>query len=347
MSNRLFETRRSPEATSAQLDIIGRRRLWYTLSAAILVPAVIALLIFGLKLGIDFTGGSVLEVEGQLDRQRVEAVAGGQNLENLSITAGGEGRWLVRYRLPENSQTTQASFEDELGQLGLETVRYDQVGPSVSRDLVKNAFAAIAVMSAAIVLYITFVFRKVPRGVSSLSFGVATMAAAFAHDALFVLGVFAILGRFGNVEVDTFIVTAILTVIGFSIHDTVVVFDRIREKLAASSSSQTAPGQFAKTVNDSVNETLVRSLNTSLVIVLVLLALFLFGGATTRYFILALLLGMVSGTYSSIFVAAPLLVTWHNRLTRPAQERRKAKPKKTKKPKPKPNKKSHREKSTK
>lgn len=270
----------------------------------------IALALFRLKLGIDFTGGAVMEVEGTAAREQIEAVARENELDNFSINSSGANKLLLRYRLPEQAPEIQQQFEAQLKAQGLNVVRFDQIGPSVSRDLVKNAFAALAVMSLAIVGYITWAFRKVPKSVSALNFGLATLAAAFLHDALFVLGAFAILGKLFGVEVDTFIVTALLTVIGFSIHDTIVVFDRIREKL------KMAGGDFVKTVNDSVNETLVRSLNTSLVIVLVLLALFLFGGVSTRYFILALLLGMVSGTYSSIFIASPLLVTWQLRRER-------------------------------
>jgi preprotein translocase subunit SecF len=286
------------------MNIIKRRKVWYSLSASILLPATLALIIFGLKLGIDFTGGSVLEIQN-LERTQIEEVSKQQHFENLSLTNSGNNATLVRYRLPEGSgETAQQTLEAELKARGGVILSFNQVGPSVSSDLVKNALISIGLMSLAIVFYITFVFRKVPIGVSALSFGV-TAIQALVHDALFVLGVFAILGKFFNIEVDTYIVTAILTVIGFSVHDTIVVFDRIRENLSKSDQP------FEKVVNDSLQETLVRSLNTSLVVIFVLMALFLFGGQSTRYFVLALLLGMISGTYSSIFVASPLLVDWH------------------------------------
>ncbi len=300
---------------SEGLNLIGRRRLWYLLSSSILVPATLVLIVFGLRLGIDFTGGAVLEVHGNVGRDQIAAIAKANQLADVSINSSGSSKWQVRYKLGDNEQPKEQAWEDQLKKAGLTIDQLDQVGPSVSRDLVKNAFLAIGVMSLAIVIYITIVFRRVPKGVRPLSFGLATLFAAFLHDALFVLGIFAILGRVLAVEVDTYIVTALLTVIGFSIHDTVVVFDRIREKLAISGNAN-----FSRPVNDSVNETFVRSLNTSVVIVLVLLALFLFGGASTRYFVLALLLGMVSGTYSSIFIAAPLLVTWQNRRLRKSQK---------------------------
>jgi preprotein translocase subunit SecF len=295
------------QPTVRNLNIIGRRKLWYGISLAVLIPCAAALIIFGLRLGIDFTGGSVMEVQGNFDQATVDSVTRSNQLENVAISAGADSATFIRYRLPDNvnEQEVQAQIDNQLSEAGLEIVSFNQVGPSVSGDITKNALISIALMSAAIIIYITFVFRKVPKGVSALSFGMSAIS-ALVHDALFVLGIFAIMGVLANVEVDTYIVTAVLTVIGFSVHDTIVVFDRIRENLAKSSES------FQKVVETSLQETLVRSLNTSLVIIMVLFALFLFGGQSTRYFVLALLLGMAAGTYSSIFVASPLLVTWHN-----------------------------------
>lgn len=291
------------------MNIVAHRRRWYVISASVLIPAIIALAVFGLRLGIDFTGGSVLIIQGSQSRETVESVATANKTENLVVTGSGQNQYQLRYRFngDEDARALQSQLENQLKKKGFEIVRLDQIGPSVSRDLIKNAFLSLAVLSAVILAYVTYAFRRVPKELSSLSFGVATIGAAFLHDALFVLGAFALLGYFAHVEVDTFIITAILTVIGFSIHDTIVVFDRIREKL-----THNPKAEFDVTVETSLQETLVRSLNTSMVIVLVLLALFLFGGVSTRYFILALLLGMISGTYSSLFIASPMLVTWNN-----------------------------------
>ena len=159
-----------------------------------------------------------------------------------------------------------------------------------------------------IVLYIAFSFRKVPKPTSSLRFGVAAVVALI-HDVLLVIGVFAILGKFLGVEIDTMFVTALLTIIGFSVHDTIVVFDRIRENLLKNSGKK-----FIEVANLSVVQTLARSLNTSLTVIFVLFALLLFGGETIKWFIVALLVGIISGTYSSIFNATALLVFWENRL---------------------------------
>lgn len=290
---------------TGEFNIIGRRRIWYAISIIFLLPAITALIVFGLRLGIDFTGGSVLEITDNVSREHISQVASNLGVDGLTVNNAEGNKLLLRYRLIDN-QTAQTEFENQLKNLGADILRFDQVGPSVSRDLAKNAFLALGVMSLAIILYISWTFRRAPKGIKPYRFGIATVVAAFAHDGIFVLGTFAILGQLAGVEVDTFIVTAILTVVGFSIHDTVVVFDRIREKLSKGSVN------LESTVNLSVNETLSRSLNTSLIIVLVLLAMLLFGAQSTRFFILALILGMVSGTYSSIFIASPLLVTWSN-----------------------------------
>lgn len=297
------------------MNIIAKRQLWYKISASVIGLSILAVAVFGLRLGIDFTGGTIIEVEGSANKAEIEAAALSVDINNPSITSSGDQRLLIRYQASGNSQDQQQQFESNLKAQGLSVIRTDQIGPSVSRDLVKNAFLSLGVMSLAVIAYITYSFRKIPKNVSALNFGLATVVAAFLHDALFVLGAFAIMGQFLAVEVDSFIITALLTVIGFSIHDTIVVFDRIREKL------QTSSSDFADIAEQSVQEVLVRSLNTSLVIIMVLLALFLFGGISTRYFVLALLLGMVSGTYSSIFIAAPLVVSWHK-----SAQKRQAKP---------------------
>lgn len=291
------------------MNIVAHRKRWYTISACVLIPAAIALAVFGLRLGIDFTGGSVLIIQGSESRETAEAIAKANKAENLVATGSGQNQYQLRYRFneKEDARALQSQLESQLKTKSFEIVRLDQIGPSVSSDLKVKAVQSLAVLSLVILIYVTYAFRKVPKKLSALSFGAVTIGAAFLHDALFVLGAFALLGHFAHVEVDTFIITAILTVIGFSIHDTIVVFDRIREKL-----THNPKEDFEVTVETSLQETLVRSLNTSMVIVLVLLALFLFGGASTRYFILALLLGMISGTYSSIFIASPLLVSWNN-----------------------------------
>jgi preprotein translocase subunit SecF len=287
------------------MKIVAHRRRWYSLSLIVLLPLVVALFVFGLKLGIDFTGGAVIEINSQLSPEQIRSLAAQSSINNPTITVADDNRQIIRYVLQEQETSKVNEFENNLRSSGADILLSDQIGPSVSDDLRNKALLSVVVLSLAVVAYISYAFRKTARVVRPFQFGLATVIAAFLHDALFVIGVFAVLGKFFNIEVDSFIITAILTVIGFSIHDTIVVFDRIREKL------QVDVKNFAETAEESLQETLVRSLNTSFVIILVLLALLLFGGVSTRYFVLALLLGMLAGTYSSIFIAAPLLVNWH------------------------------------
>lgn len=278
------------------IDIIGRRKIWYSISAAVLIPGLVLLGVFGLELGIDFTGGSNITVETELEEAEVRELVEAEGVTEPTLLPTDAG-YQIRF-------TEDIDIEAELAAAdGVAVERFERVGPSVSQDLVYNALWSLLAVSLAITIFVAFAFRKVQH---PFSFG-AMAITALLHDGLFVLVMFALFGALFGVEVDAFIVTAILTVIGFSVHDTIVVFDRIRENLLRRS------GEFADIVNASVNEVMGRSLNTSITTVLVLLALFLFGGQGTVTFILALLLGMVAGTYSSLFIASPLLVTWFQR----------------------------------
>lgn len=289
------------------MNIVGRRKLWYLISLVVIIPGTISLFVHGLKLGIDFTGGSLVEVEGNASAEQIREATNKQQLRNVTVINSGENRWLIRYADEGGSQEQRhQALKSELTKLGLQEQRFDTVGPSVSRDIARNAFISILLVSLAIVLYVAFAFRNVPAPASSWSFGL-TAIAALLHDALLLVGIFSLLGWLAGVEVDALFVTAVLTVIGFSVHDTIVVFDRIRENLLRERKS------FEAVVNDSILETLGRSINTSITVLLTLLALYLFGGESIKHFVLALLIGIASGTYSSILNAAPLLVTWHNR----------------------------------
>lgn len=185
-------------------------------------------------------------------------------------------------------------------------IRSETVGPVIGAETTRNALISVGFASLAIILYIAYAFREIPKPYSPWKFGIAAVVALL-HDVLVVMGIFSILGHFYNVEIDSLFVTALLTVIGFSVHDTIVVFDRIRENLRKSS------GSFSQIVNQSLLETLGRSVSTSITVLLTLLALILFGGETIRWFVVALFIGIFSGTYSSIFNAAPLLVLWEER----------------------------------
>lgn len=289
------------------MNIIGKRKLWFAISIIVIIPGLISLFIWGLNLGIDFTGGQEIEIEGSTNQSQVVKVFEQAKVKDITVTTSGQNRLLIRYtdKGVGDSEQIHQQIKNSLSEIGTKETSFNSIGPSISRDITRNALLSILFASIAIVLYIAFAFRNTPPPVTSWSFGV-TAIIALLHDALVVIGIFSILGHFFNLQVDALFVTAILTVIGFSVHDTIVVYDRIRENLKRYNKP------FEVVVNDSINETLARSLNTSFTVLLVLFALYLFGGASIKTFILALLIGIFSGTYSSIFNASPLLVVWNN-----------------------------------
>jgi preprotein translocase subunit SecF len=289
------------------MNIVGKRRIWFTISIALIVPGTIALFLWGLKPGIDFTGGQEIEVSGEVTQAELRDIISKTGVKEITVTTSGSDRLLARFsdKEVENPENIRQNIKTLLAQNNLTETAYSSVGPSVSRDITRNALIGVGLASIAILIYIAFAFRNTPPPVSPWSFG-ATAIVALLHDALFLLGIFAILGHFFGVQVDALFVTAILTVIGFSVHDTIVVYDRIRENLRRLNKP------FEEVVNISINETLARSLNTSVTVVLVLLAFYMFGGESIKYFVLALLIGIISGTYSSIFNASPLLVVYNN-----------------------------------
>jgi preprotein translocase subunit SecF len=301
------------------VNIIGHRKWWYAISLVLIVPGVISLCVWGLRLGIDFKGGAESTVSGSVNEAKVLQFATQDGFKDVTFVSAGGGDTLIRFLDPTPDAQHEAHhqiFKAQIARLGLNEQSFSSIGPSVSSDIARNAILSLLAASVAIVLFVAFAFRNAPRPVSPLSFGVMAIVALL-HDSLFVLGVFSLLGHFAGVEIDSLFVTAILTIIGFSVHDTIVVFDRIRENL------RRERGDFETIVNHSILETLARSINTSLTVLLTLLALFLFGGASIHLFVLALLLGIASGTYSSIFNASPLLVSWHNyKLKHPKQPKK-------------------------
>jgi preprotein translocase subunit SecF len=289
------------------MNIVGRRKLWFSISILLILPGTIALLVWGLKPGIDFTGGQEMEIAGDIGQSELSELVSKAGAKDITVTTSGGDRLLVRYSDKDagESQQLRQNISALLKQRNLQETSFSSVGPSVSRDITARALLGVGLASLAILLYVAFAFRNTPPPVSPWSFG-ATAIIALLHDALFLLGIFAILGHFFDVQVDALFVTAVLTVIGFSVHDTIVVYDRIRENLRRHNKP------FEEIVNISINETLARSLNTSITVIIVLLAFFMFGGESIRYFVLALLIGIISGTYSSIFNASPLLVVYNN-----------------------------------
>ncbi len=288
--------------------IIQKRNWLFGLSIAILVPGIISLFIFGLKQSIDFTGGSRLTVT--FTSTRPEGPVAAKVITDLKLgtaTAQTAGDKDMVISLPNITNDQRQKVIDILNTNyhGATEKAFETIGPTVGKELLKRSLTSIILVLVAIILYVSWAFRKVGVGpVPSWVYG-ASAVIALAHDILIVIGIFSILGHYAHIEIDSLFVTALLTVLGFSVHDTIVVFDRVRERLLIGSEST-----FEETVNVSLNQTLIRSLNTSLTTLLVLSALYLFGGITIRNFVLALLIGIASGTYSSIFVASPLLVVY-------------------------------------
>lgn len=290
-------------------NIIGKKNIWLTISGLLFVVAVVALILWGLKFGIDFTGGSQLEVkfyEERPDVKTTEENLAGLNLGSLTVQPVEDKGMILKFQ--DSTKEKRDEAMKKLGELAggenkLEEVQYDSVGPSIGTELKRKALFAIFWVFFAIVIYISVAFNKVSKPVASWKYGLSALIAMF-HDVIITIGVFAILGKYFGIEINTPFVAAVLTVLGYSVHDTIVVFDRIRENLPRSEED------FQGTVNTSLNQTLVRSINTSLTVLLTLIAVIIFGGASIRTFALALTVGIAIGTYSSIFVASPLLVIW-------------------------------------
>lgn len=289
------------------MNLVKHKTIYFIFSLALLIPGLIALWLWGLNLSIDFTGGSriiyVSEENSPENIERLRGVIEDQGIE-ISTVQPSVGQVIIRtHPIDEKKAKT---IEEEIAKNDLPFVleQFETIGPVVGRETTLNALKAVGVSSFLIVLYIAWSFRKVPRPTSSWRFGV-TAVITLLHDVLILVGLFAILGHFFNVEIDSLFITALLTVMGFSVHDTIVVFDRIRESLLKNNT-----GSFSDVVNSSILQTLTRSVNTSITSLLVLFTLLLFGGDTIRWFILALFVGILVGTYSSIFNAAQLLVLW-------------------------------------
>ena len=298
------------------LDLVSKRYWYLLLSAAVIIPGLISLLLFGLRPGIDFSSGSILTLKFSSDvdqaelRQEMARLGHGDAI----IQRSEENTFLVRTRElapekpaaegqeaePSERETLVNGLKDRFGEV--EVLSFDSVSPIVASETVRNAAFAVAAAAVGILIYITWAFRKVAK---PFRYGTCAVI-ALVHDTLVVMGVASVLGVVMGLEVDAMFITATLTVIGFSVHDTIVVFDRIRENM------RRIGGAFDNVVNQSLLQTLSRSLTTSLTVVLTLLAIFLFGGTTIRNFVLVLIVGIIAGTYSSIFIASQLLAIWEH-----------------------------------
>lgn len=291
------------------MDIVGKKKLYFLISILVMIPGLISLGLYGLRLGIDFTGGSLMEYQITADKgvqnQTLAESIRKQGVDVSTVQQASNNTFIIRSKPIDSKKHDEVTESLQKQYKTVKDVGFTTVGPTVGYETSQNALKALIIASLLIVLYIAWSFRTVPRPASSWRFGICAIIALL-HDVLVVVGVFSLLGHFYHVEVDSLFVTALLTVIGFSVHDTIVVFDRIRENLIR------LPGMpFGQVVNASIMQTFTRSLNTSLTTMLVLVTMLLFGGESIRWFVVALLVGIASGTYSSIFNAAPLLVVWH------------------------------------
>lgn len=299
-----------------QIPFIKYSKFWLVFSGLVSILCLVVLVVWGLKPGIDFAGGSLMELsfKNRPEISAIKKVFDDLNLKNASLQKTGANGAIIRVNTLTESehQFVLKEIKNKLQTADNEVheERFETVGASVSKQLRSRAIWAAILVNLGIIVYVAYAFRKVSRPVASWKYGVLAIVALF-HDVLLVMGVFAVLGKFLDVEVDTAFVVAILTVLGYSVNDTIVVYDRIRENLLRHSADN-----FEEIVNIGLNETLMRSINTTFKTMLPLFALYFVGGASIHYFVLALLIGIASGAYSSIFIASPLLVTayrWQER----------------------------------
>jgi len=288
--------------------VINRRKLWLSISSVLVAASITFLFIWGLNFGLDFTGGSLMEVKfegAQPSVTAIQAELADLNISNVVIQPTPDAMILRFQESDEDAHQAVLGALKKLpeAQSGLEESRFEAIGPSIGRELRSKAFWLAIMVLLVIIVYVGFAFQRVSKPVASWKYGMIAIVALF-HDVLITMGVFSVLGHFYGAEVNTAFVVAILTVLGYSVNDTIVVFDRTRENLPKSATS------FAETVNTSINQTFVRSINTVITTLLALIAVLLFGGDSIKEFVLALIIGIFSGAYSSIFVASPLLVVW-------------------------------------
>ncbi len=288
--------------------VVKYRKVFYIVAGLMVGLSLVSIFTYGLNLGIDFTGGSILEVSYVNNRPDIDTLKTAlvdTEFKSAQVQPAGDKSVILRLEPINEAQKTELAKTLSLKETApLKIDRFSSIGPTISGELAKRSLIAIAVVVLLIVLFIAFVFRGVSEPVSSWKYGIIALIALM-HDIIIPTGIFSALGHFRGIEIDALYLTAILTILGISIHDTIVVFDRIRENLKNKISSH-----FEETVGRSLSQTFARSINTSLTVIIVLLAVYFFGGSTTKNFALALTVGIAVGTYSSIFVASPLLVTW-------------------------------------
>ena len=299
------------------MNIIKHRNVFFGITAALVVASIGAIAVFGLRFGLDFTGGTLVEVRYETVRPSPDVVSDSlkaSGLEGFSLRESGELGYTLRAGQLSDTQRNFLAAMFTIGDVNVHIDQLSEVGPTIGKEIRNKAFVALALVLLCILLFIAFAFRKVSQPVSSWVYGLIALVTLI-HDVIVPVGFFAALGHFTGAHVDTLFVTAILTVLGFSIHDTIVVFDRVRENLRINQ-ERGRREDFAEVAGKSIGQTFTRSINTSLTVLFTLLVLYVLGPASTRDFALTLLVGITAGTYSSIFLATPLLVAVEKRRTK-------------------------------
>ena len=298
------------------IPFVKYRKIYFIFSGILLIGSLVCLIIFGLKLGIDFTGGSILELEFKTERpsnQEIRESLKGFDLGEIYIQPADEKGLILRMKdisedvhqqiIQKLKGPTSGGYPGEL-----EEKRFESIGPVIGQELKEKAKLLIVISLLSIVFYIAIAFRRVQKPLSSWQYGIASLF-ILSHDILIPLGVFALLGKFYQVQLTIPIICAFLTIVGYAINNVVVVYDRLRENLLRGVFRDFVLG-FEEATNKAINQTLTRQLNTSLTTLFPLIAIFFLGGETLKYFALTLILGITAGTYSSIFLAIPILVSW-------------------------------------
>lgn len=293
-----------------KIDLIRYSKYWFALSGVLIALSIAAVAAFGLKPSIQFTGGSILEFS---TNQPHEVSDINDAFADAGITVvvqpSGEDNFIAR--MPELDTKSKEELISKLNaslEGGVQEERFESIGPVLGQELVRKSTIAVILLLLSIVGYVAWTFRTVSKPVSSWKYGTVTIVAAL-HDVIIPMGVFAILGKTAGYEIDVAFIAAMLTILGYSINDTIVILDRIRENVLRK--RHVSDDEFADVVNASINQSAVRSVHTSVTTLLALVAVFFFGGDTLQPFALALIIGILTGTYSSIFIASPLLTLWH------------------------------------
>ena len=294
------------------MNISKNLKYFFILPGVLSLAAAISLLAWGLKPGIDLSGGALLQVtypDGRPTVEQIQSTVKPLSLGEVRAQPTGTNGYILRER--SLTQGEKTALETSLGTLGqIHEDQYTSVGPVIGAELLQKGLIALGLVTVCIILFIAFAFRHVSKPVASWKYGIVAII-TLAHDVLIPTGLFALLGHVNGAEVDSLFIVGLLTILGISINDTIVVFDRIRENLRLNEEHRKRE-EFSEVVGRSIMQTLARSINTSLTVVIVLAALYFMGPASTHDFALTLIVGMIAGTYSSIFLASPLLVAWNN-----------------------------------